>query len=140
MEKLKFIEAGNLANRAQILKQTKTIEKNKRKKAMIIIHIASILTLMIGAGFAQLPGSDASVIVPIQIMMVIALSSIFNKTIAQALAKGVIMKTTVTMIGRMVSEFLIGWIPIAGNILNALTAFTITQMVGWIIANEFAQK
>ena len=35
---------------------------------------------------------------------------------------------------------LLGWIPILGNDINAGTAFTVTEAIGWAIANDFAQS
>jgi uncharacterized protein (DUF697 family) len=133
------IEAVELASRARILKETKSINEKERKNAMKIIHAAALATAGVGAGLAQLPGSDASVIVPIQVTMVISLSKVFNRPIKEGVAKSLIMQTTATMVGRGVSQFLVGWIPVAGNAINATTAFAITEALGWIIANEFAQ-
>jgi uncharacterized protein (DUF697 family) len=42
------------------------------------------------------------------------------------------------MVGRAASEFLVGWIPVAGNAINATTAAAITEFLGWVIANEFS--
>ena len=133
------VEAVELAGRAKVLKETKNINEKERKQAMKIIHAASLATAGVGAGLAQLPGSDASVIVPIQVTMVLSLGKVFNRPIKEGMAKSLIMQTTATMLGRGVSQFLVGWIPVAGNAINATTAFSITEALGWIIANEFAQ-
>jgi len=133
------VEAVELANRARILKETKSINEKERKNAHKIIHAASLATAGVGAGLAQLPGSDASVIVPIQVTMVVSLSKVFGRPMKEGMAKSLIMQTTATMLGRGVSQFLVGWIPVAGNVINASTAFAITEALGWIIANEFSQ-
>jgi uncharacterized protein (DUF697 family) len=134
------IEALELANRAKILKETKTMNEIQRKKAMKIIHAASLATAGIGAGLAQLPTSDAALIVPIQVTMVVSLAKVFNRPLKEGAAKSLIMQTTATMIGRGVSQWFVGWIPVAGNAINATTAFAITEILGWIIANEFSQE
>ena len=38
---------------------------------------------------------------------------------------------------RGISQFLLGWIPVAGNILNATTAAGITEALGWAVAKDF---
>ena len=43
-------------------------------------------------------------------------------------------------IGRTASQVLIGWIPGVGNIINATTAATLTEAIGWIMANEFEKQ
>jgi uncharacterized protein (DUF697 family) len=131
-------EVANMAKRAQILKQTKDMDKEKRKKAAAIIHGASAATAAVGGGLAQLPGSDAAVIVPIQIAMVISLGKVFDRPLKEGAAKGIVAETTATMVGRAASGFLVGWIPVAGNAINATTAAAITEFLGWIIANEFS--
>lgn len=42
------------------------------------------------------------------------------------------------MIGRLVSQALLGWLPGIGNAINASKAFTLTETIGWTIANNFA--
>ncbi|MDR2465403.1 MAG: hypothetical protein LBD38_03905 [Streptococcaceae bacterium] len=128
-----------IANRAKILKQTKMMNREKKKKAALIIHAASLGAGSVGAGLAQLPGSDAAIIVPIQVAMVVSLSKLFDRPLKEGVAKSLVMQTTATMVGRGVSEFLVGWIPIAGNVINAGTASIITETLGWIIANEFSE-
>lgn len=52
-------------------------------------------------------------------------------------AKAALASATAATIGRAASQALIGWLPGAGNIINATTAAAITESVGWIIAKEF---
>ncbi|MDR0921396.1 MAG: hypothetical protein LBM95_03325 [Lactobacillales bacterium] len=134
------LEAASLAERAKILKQTKKLSKKERRKAAFIIHTASVATAAVGGGLAQLPGSDAAVIVPIQVTMVISLGKLFSHSLKDGVAKSIVLETTATMIGRGISEFLVGWVPVAGNVLNATTAVAITELLGWIVANEFAEN
>ncbi|MBQ9492420.1 MAG: hypothetical protein IJR54_01630 [Oscillibacter sp.] len=42
-----------------------------------------------------------------------------------------------TLVGRGVSQFLLGWIPGVGNVLNAATAAGVTEALGWAIAADF---
>jgi uncharacterized protein (DUF697 family) len=34
----------------------------------------------------------------------------------------------------------IGWIPVAGNIVNACTAASVTEALGWLLAEDFAKQ
>jgi len=36
-----------------------------------------------------------------------------------------------------VSEFLVGWIPIFGNLFDALTAIGVIEVLGWVVVREF---
>ena len=89
---------------------------------------------------AQLPGSDSAFIVPIQIAMIISIGAVFGIELDESSAKATLASATATMIGRSLSQFLVGWIPGWGNALNATTAFTVTEAIGWAVANDFASK
>ena len=43
-------------------------------------------------------------------------------------------------VGGGLAQFLVGWIPIAGNIINAGTAASITEALGWALAEDFARE
>ena len=110
-----------------------------REKALCngIIHSASLSAGGIGAGLAQVPGSDSLLITPIQLTMAISLGKVFGLNLDQSAAKAAVSSAVATTVGRTVSQVLIGWIPGVGNIVNAATAATITEAIGWIMANEF---
>ena len=102
----------------------------ERGKCHAIIHSASAAAAAIGAGLAQLPGSDNAAIIPIQVGMIISLGAVFGKKLTQSAARATLATATATMVGRGVSQFLFGWIPIAGNIINASTAAGVTETIG----------
>jgi uncharacterized protein (DUF697 family) len=105
-----------------------------------IIHTATLATAGIGGGLAQIPTSDNLAIVPIQVAMIIALGAVFNITLDESTAKATLATTTATITGRSISQVLIGWMPGIGNILNAITAASLTESIGWAIANDFNKK
>lgn len=105
-----------------------------------IIHSASAAAAAVGAGFAQLPGSDNFVITPIQLTMVVSLGKVFGITLDESAAKAAVASAAATTVGRTASQVLIGWIPGVGNIINATTAATITETVGWVMAKEFEHQ
>lgn len=109
-------------------------------KAHAIIHSASLATAGIGGGLAQVPGADNALIVPLQIAMIISLAAVFEIKLTKAAATATLASSTATIAGRGLSQILVGWIPVIGNIINASTAFGITETIGWLVANDFASQ
>ena len=105
-----------------------------------IIHPASLAAGAIGAGLAQLPTSDNALISPIQLAMAVSLGKVFDINLDQSAAKAAVASAAAAMVGRATSQVLIGWIPVAGNIINATTAAGITEAIGWIMAGEFEKQ
>ena len=114
--------------------------KENQTKCHGIIHTASLATAGIGGGLAQIPTSDNLAIVPIQVTMIIALGAVFGITLDESTAKATLATATATITGRTISQVLIGWMPGIGNILNAVTAASLTESIGWTIANDFNRK
>jgi uncharacterized protein (DUF697 family) len=110
-------------------------------KSHIVIHTAATAAAAVGGGLAQLPGSDNPVLIAIQISMAVALGKIFNIQVSETTGRGMVMTALTSMTGpviaRILSQWIVGWIPGAGNAVNATTAAGITEAVGWILVNEF---
>ena len=109
-------------------------EKSKCRK---IIHTASVAAGGIGFGLAQLPGSDTIPITAIQVGMIISLGAVFGREITETTAKSILGGTVASFTGRGVSQLLVGWIPGFGNWINMGTAASITEALGWNVANNF---
>jgi uncharacterized protein (DUF697 family) len=60
----------------------------QKSKCQTIIHGAASGAAAVGAGLAQVPGSDSAVIVPIQAGMIIAVGEVFDKKVTESMAKG----------------------------------------------------
>lgn len=110
---------------------------SQKNKCHGIIHTASAAAATAGGGLAQLPGSDNAVITPIQVTMVISLGAVFGQDISKSVAISTLASATAANIGRAISQFLVGWIPGFGNAINASTAATITETIGWSVARSF---
>ena len=80
-------------------------------KCHTIIHAASVTACGVGAGIAQLPDSDNAVIVPIQIGMVISIGAVFGVKLNESAAASTLATSTATLVGRGLSQALVGWIP-----------------------------
>lgn len=113
------------------------MNENQKKKCHYLIHTASASSAAVGAGLAQLPGSDNIPISGIQITMIIAIAKVFDKSITRSTAEGVLASQLATFAGRGISQWLVGWIPGYGNAINASTAAALTESVGWAAADYF---
>ena len=116
------------------------MNKTQRRKAHFIIHSASTAAAGVGAGMAQLPFPDATVLLPIQTAMVIALGKIFHIKLEQGAAKALATQFLAQKAGQMTARFLAGKLPVAGNIVNGSTAAAITESYGWLIVKEFSEE
>ena len=112
----------------------------QKAKCHAIIHSASASAAAVGAGLAQIPCSDNAVITPIQLVMTISLGRVFGLELTESAAGAAVASVAAATVGRTVSQILIGWIPIAGNLVNAGTAATVTEAIGWLLAEEFASQ
>lgn len=110
----------------------------QRAKCHVIIHIASASAGVVGAGLTQTTRSDAAVITPIQMAMASSLGFVFGIEISESSARAAVASATASIVGRSMSQFLVGCIPLAGNAINACTAAALTETIGWMMAEEFS--
>lgn len=118
--------------------RNETYSMSKMGKVHSVIHTASASAAGVGAGLAQLPGSDSVPIVGLQTSMIVAIALIHGHAITKATAISLLGTFTATMTGRAISQLLVGWIPGIGNAINAATAASITELVGWAAHAYFA--
>lgn len=105
-----------------------------------IIHGFASVAAGVGAGLAQLPGSDAPVLVSLQSAMILALARRRHVRIDDATATQLVLTFGATMAGRTVSQVLVGWVPGWGNAINASTAAAFTEAIGWMSVAWFDQE
>jgi uncharacterized protein (DUF697 family) len=113
---------------------------NQTTRCHGIIHTASAAAAAVGGGLAQIPGSDNAVIIPIQVAMTISLGQVFGISFTESAARAALATAATSLVGRTISQILIGWLPGVGNIINASTAAAITEATGWTIANDLAKE
>lgn len=89
---------------------------------------------------AQIPLSDNTLIMPIQIGMIVSLGKVFNQTITDSAAKAILASMVASFIGRSISQVAFGWVPGAGNAINSSTAVSLTEAIGWKEAVDFYKK
>jgi uncharacterized protein (DUF697 family) len=92
------------------------------------------------AGLAQLPTADNVVITPIQLAMIGALARIQGSTLQEAAGPTLLSSLAASVIGRGISQVVVGWIPLYGNAVNATTAASVTEAIGWAAFKYFEKE
>ena len=113
---------------------------SERAKCHGIIHSVSVAAGGVGAGLAQIPTSDTYIITPAQIGMIISLGKVFDMDITNSGAKSILTGIGASYGGRFASQVLVGWIPGVGNAVNAATAVTLTETIGWLAVAHFKDQ
>lgn len=116
------------------------ISKDLMTKCNAIIHSASVAAGGVGTGMAQMPLADNAVITSIQVSMIIALGKVFDQNVSKSAAKAILGGMAASLIGRGVSQVLVGWIPGVGNVVNTATAAGITEAIGWTVVDNFSKN
>lgn len=111
----------------------------KNQKVHGIVHAASTAAAAVGAGLAQLPGSDAPLLAGIQTTMIVAIAHEHDAVLTKAAAADMLLTFTATHVGRGLSQWLVGWVPGWGNAINATTAATLTEAIGWAADAYFSE-
>lgn len=92
----------------------------------------------IGSGLAQIPGADMPILIALQTAMIIAIGSEYGCTVTKANAKSILLTLPASYCGRVISQYLIGWLPGYGNVIKASTAMAMTETIGWAANSYFA--
>jgi len=109
----------------------------ERTRSRRIIHLAAIAGALAAFIMAQLPASDNLILVPIEVIMVIRLGSVFHVDLKKSISTSFVVGNIATLVGRGISEFLVGWIPVAGNIIDALTAAAVIEFFGHAVTRSY---
>lgn len=111
---------------------------NLKRKCSAAIHTATVAAG--AAGATPIPVADTIPISAAQITMVIALGKIFNLTISNSVAKSVIGVGLAQKAGHFLASSLKA-IPgigtVIGGVISAATAASLTEALGWLVADDF---
>lgn len=106
----------------------------------MIIHTASTSAAAVGGGLAQIPMADHLVIIPLQTAMIVSIGAYYGVSVTQGTATSLLATFAATVAGRTASQWLVGWIPLYGNAINATTAASITEAIGWAAEKYFRDQ
>lgn len=85
------------------------------------------------AAMAVVPGSDSVAIMPIQVAMVAAVAREYGIQPSASLVKSTIYASLGSIVGKASAGLLLRWTPIAGNLVRASVAFSVTQALGRMV-------
>jgi uncharacterized protein (DUF697 family) len=104
----------------------------------IAIHTAAAACAAVA--FIPIPVADFIPITAAQVTMVISLGAIFGNKISKADAQVLIKTIAAPLVGRALAKIGFSLIPFIGWGINAAIAASITEVLGWTVANDFASK
>ncbi len=113
---------------------------NREEECKKIINAAMFACGGVATGVAQIPLSDSAIITPIQVAMIISIGKIYGLKLRESTARAMISGISGAYIGRCLSQIVIGWVPVIGNLFNTVTAATITELIGYMAMNKFKEQ
>ena len=113
--------------------------KEQVLKCNAIIHTAAAAAGSASFFTAQIPLADSALIVPAQMAMVVGLAGVFGYKVTEGVAEAIVGPFISQQIGKAVAKQLVGFIPVAGNIVKATISVTFTETLGWLIAQKFCE-
>lgn len=116
----------------------KEMSNEQKMKCHSIIHSFASVCAAIGA--SPIPGSDIAPLIATQTAMIIALGRIFEIQLSQSYAESLAKTAIAGNIGKLLACELTKLIPGVGSATNAIVAFSVTELVGWDVADEFLNK
>ena len=104
-----------------------------------VIHTAT--SAAVAAGLIPIAMADTVPITAAQVTMVIALGKIFDISLSKATAQSIIGATMTSQAGRAIFANIIKAIPGAGSVIGGIvsagTSATLTETLGWVVAEDF---
>jgi uncharacterized protein (DUF697 family) len=112
-----------------------------KKQALMchaIIHTVSVACAAIA--FIPIPGADTIPITGAQVSMALGLGKVFNNKRTKADAQILLKTVAAPLFGRVLVKGALVFVPGLGWAINGAIAGTITEILGWTIAKDFAEK
>jgi len=104
-------------------------------KCHAAIHSATVAAG--AAGVLPIPFSDTIPITAAQIGMIMALGKVFGVTLSDGVAKSIAGVVLAQGVGRTLFTNALKLIPGAGSLAGAVIASTVTEGLGWLVADDF---
>ncbi|NEP76876.1 MAG: hypothetical protein F6K39_01000 [Okeania sp. SIO3B3] len=108
-------------------------------KLEVIINTASVSAAAASGALAQgaALGLDTPVLITIHIGMVIQLGEVFGRKLNKNTAAALLGSGVGVGIGAFGVKAILGFIPFAGNLVNATVSFGYTELLGWTFVKLF---
>lgn len=103
-----------------------------RRRCETIVH-ASSTAAAAAASVTIIPGSDSVAITPIQVAMVAAIAREHGLDLSASLVKSVVYASLGSIAGKAGAGLLTRFIPVAGNLVRASVAFSVTEALGHLV-------
>lgn len=122
------------------IKATTSSNLNSKQAVLChaIIHSAAIACSAIA--FLPIPVADTIPITSAQIAMVIGLGKVFKNKLTKSDAQILLKTAAAPLVGRTLAKTAFIFVPGIGWVINGAIAGAITEILGWIIVNDFAAK
>jgi len=118
------------------MSQEETTEsEGVRRRCELIIHGASAAAGG-AAALTLVPGADSVVIMPIQVAMVAALAREYGIAPSASLVKSTVYASLGSIVGKAGAGVLLRIVPVAGNVVRASVAFSVTEALGHLVLDR----
>jgi len=109
----------------------------KKEAGRIIQHYAHTASAAVAVNFT--PASDALVLAPIQIAMIVHLGKLHRLSVTASTASGLLSAVGLSMAGRFTAQTLLSFFPGIKNVVGPALAFTLTYSTGQVVNELFAK-
>ncbi len=119
--------------------------EEQRNKCHAIIHTASVTAGGIGVATAKVPvpGAGSAALVPVQAAMIVSLGVVFHVSLDKSVATTILSEVIASQAGKAIANTALGFvggkIPFAGEAISGTVAAGMTESLGWLIADNFAE-
>ncbi len=118
------------------MSQEETIASDDvRRRCEFIIHGASAAAGG-AAALTLVPGADSVAIMPIQVAMVAALAREYGIAPSASLVKSTVYASLGSIVGKAGAGVLLRIVPVAGNVVRASVAFSVTEALGHLVLDR----
>lgn len=111
------------------------MNQEQKQQCQVIIHTAAVAAG--GIGLSPIPGSDIVPLIATQTTMILALGRVFNVNVEKSYAASLAKTAIISQLGKVVAGQFLKIFPGIGNAANAGVAFSMTELLGWDVADEF---
>lgn len=129
-----LIDDDDIKNRF-ISSQTQSINLKKESANKYILSYSSGAAII---GGSPIPFSDAALLVPAQLAMIVHISGIYGMQNIGSMSQSVVANLVITQIGKSVAGNLIKLLPgigtVTGSMINATVASSITYLIGMTVS------